>query len=464
MLVDPAGGLNMASILIFVNPNVGSAIASLQLANDLQARGHSVRYMGLADSAATVTANGFEFIPVFADHFPRGLQQEFSRFDTLPFGLDYLRTMEALARRFRRFFDDLLAQGGQSFLALLRQLNPDLMIFASGAAHMEWLALLAGSIGIRGIYWNDMLTPWEGSGIPPCSSRLIPTATFGSRWRIFLAWKMFNLQSALHELLQNLLARASWRRFTIALARHYGYLAAVHRSAFQSDRLVLLPELISIPAPLEFPGPAIPGRYHVEASIYLQRDEPPFPWDALAPDQPILYCALGSVITFSASATALVRAVIAAAPVRPTWKWVLAIGDQIDLNGFGPLPNNVLLAQHAPQLALLQRARIMITHGGTNTIKECLYFGVPMIVFPLMAATLTDWPGNTARVVYHGLGVEGRSNRLDGDYLSTLVDAVDNSAYIRSQIAIMQRKFRALEAEKPSLALIETILRQDQRG
>ncbi|MGH8497829.1 MAG: glycosyltransferase, partial [Methylococcales bacterium] len=107
-----------------------------------------------------------------------------------------------------------------------------------------------------------------------------------------------------------------------------------------------------------------------------------------------------------------------------------------------------------PQLALLRRARMMITHGGTNTIKECVYFGVPMVSFPFGA----DHPGNTARVVYHGLGVKGDLRSLTVDSLRERVDAVDRSFYIQSQMKLMQGEIRRLEREKPGVRLIEAWL------
>ena len=35
-----------------------------------------------------------------------------------------------------------------------------------------------------------------------------------------------------------------------------------------------------------------------------------------------------------------------------------------------------------PQLTLLCRATLFVTHGGMNSVNEALYYGVPMIVLP----------------------------------------------------------------------------------
>jgi MGT family glycosyltransferase len=45
-------------------------------------------------------------------------------------------------------------------------------------------------------------------------------------------------------------------------------------------------------------------------------------------------------------------------------------------------PANVTVRAFVPQLRVLQRARVFVTHGGMNSANEGLYFGVPMAVVP----------------------------------------------------------------------------------
>jgi MGT family glycosyltransferase len=49
------------------------------------------------------------------------------------------------------------------------------------------------------------------------------------------------------------------------------------------------------------------------------------------------------------------------------------------------LPNNVKLVRVAPQLIILQHAKLFITHSGFNSIKEAIFYGVPMICVPIAA-------------------------------------------------------------------------------
>jgi len=58
------------------------------------------------------------------------------------------------------------------------------------------------------------------------------------------------------------------------------------------------------------------------------------------------------------------------------------------------LAGDPLVVGFAPQLELLQRAALTITHAGLNTVLESLSCGVPMVAIPIAK----DHPGVAARV------------------------------------------------------------------
>lgn len=122
----------------------------------------------------------------------------------------------------------------------------------------------------------------------------------------------------------------------------------------------------------------------------------------------------------------------------------------------GVLPENVIAVQHAPQLDLLKRAKMMITHGGASSVKECLYSGVPMIVIP---TPVEDLQGNAARVVYYGVGVRADLRKLTVKRLKDLVETVDKDSYIRWQSTVWSRKCQNIENAKLGASLIETFLK-----
>ena len=70
---------------------------------------------------------------------------------------------------------------------------------------------------------------------------------------------------------------------------------------------------------------------------------------------------------------------------------VMAVGDE-NLriyeerikNGY-IIPDNVLILSFAPQIELLKRARVFVTHCGMNSSSEAIHYGVPMVGIPIKA-------------------------------------------------------------------------------
>jgi len=61
-----------------------------------------------------------------------------------------------------------------------------------------------------------------------------------------------------------------------------------------------------------------------------------------------------------------------------------AIGRTLTPDDLGAIPDNVTLAPFVPQLDVLARADYFITHAGTGSAMEALYYGVPCVCIPQM--------------------------------------------------------------------------------
>lgn len=61
---------------------------------------------------------------------------------------------------------------------------------------------------------------------------------------------------------------------------------------------------------------------------------------------------------------------------------IMSIGYNIDAQELGEIPGSFLVEKFVPQLEVLKRTDVFITHGGMNSLNEALYFGVPVVVVP----------------------------------------------------------------------------------
>ena len=64
---------------------------------------------------------------------------------------------------------------------------------------------------------------------------------------------------------------------------------------------------------------------------------------------------------------------------------VISVGKSVDIDQFKPLPDNIMIFKTVPQLDVLKKTELFLTHGGMNSVSESLFNGVPMIVYPQMA-------------------------------------------------------------------------------
>jgi zeaxanthin glucosyltransferase len=106
------------------------------------------------------------------------------------------------------------------------------------------------------------------------------------------------------------------------------------------------------------------------------------------------------------------RTIIAAIAKHKHLQLVLSIGDQIDPLQLVPAPKNAIIVKRAPQLDLLKRASVCITHAGLNTVLESLAQGVPQVAIPVAF----DQPGVAARIAHHRTGVVTSLDKLTADH------------------------------------------------
>jgi zeaxanthin glucosyltransferase len=70
------------------------------------------------------------------------------------------------------------------------------------------------------------------------------------------------------------------------------------------------------------------------------------------------------------------RTIVAGVAKHKDTQLILSIGHQLDPKQIGPAPSNAIIVNQAPQLELLKRTSVCVTHAGLNTVLESLAQGV----------------------------------------------------------------------------------------
>ncbi len=447
----------MSTIAFCMMPLAGPMNGALNLASVLRARGHRVVFVGMRDSEEFVAPRGFEFDAIYEQWFPKGYMQRWRAG-----GSGFWRSFQNQRRiilESRDHFRFLIRGGFAEFELALAKLGADALVL-DGSHRPTW-ALLAHKAGLKCVYLHTTMPPWDDPSRPPCFTALAPGRTTWARWRVRWAWRSFFARRRLIVTTQTV-ARFGydWLACTRELARVCGY--PVARLNFRSvfSALLELPELILFPKAFDFPGPEVPRRHYVEGEVDHDRQEPEFAWDRIDPRKKLIYCSLGSIH----ASRAFFQDVLRAFAGRPDWQLVLNLGDRLQAGGFTDVPPDAILVNRAPQLALLKRSAAMITHGGINSIRECVHFRVPMVIFPVTF----DQPGAAARAQFHGLGVMQSLKQAQPLVIRGLLEQVLSNPAYPARLAAMAAEFEAVAREQPGIKLIESLASQTlspaQRG
>ena len=116
------------------------------------------------------------------------------------------------------------------------------------------------------------------------------------------------------------------------------------------------------------------------------------------------------------------------------------------------LPSNILLVPRAPQLDVLKRASLYITHSGQGSTNESVHYGVPMICLPIFA----DQPLVAYRVADElGLGIRLDFDKFTPEQLvSSICEILTNNAYLQRSLtfAKISRRYDAF-TEGPKIII-----------
>jgi zeaxanthin glucosyltransferase len=148
--------------------------------------------------------------------------------------------------------------------------------------------------------------------------------------------------------------------------------------------------------------------------------------------QPLIFASLGTLVN---GLEYVYRTILDAVRATPEVQVVLSVGRNVDPDDLGPIPSNTLVVSSAPQIELLKRAVLCITHAGLNTTLESLAHGVPMVAIPIAY----DQPGVAARIAYHGVGERLPLDDMTVARLTSLIERVRTNQSYSHKARYMQK-------------------------
>jgi MGT family glycosyltransferase len=379
------------------------------LARKLQSRGNEVVFFGVPDVEPFARAAGLDFVSYGEADYPFGsIEQVYGSVATMR-GFEIVEhSCLNLNPRLARVALDCLAE--KLVTTAVEGLVIDTVHF--------FIELVPLSLSIPYVHvWNVLHLDFSGATPPSLFSGPLDSSREGLKRNREHVRK---LGALLHPLAN--VARAYAERVGLNIDWN-------DPSATVSKLAVIT----QTPKAFDFPGIPWPAHFHYAGPLHDDqgRATEPFPWERLT-DKPLVYASLGTLVN---GLDKVYRHILKAAEPLEDVQLVLSIGKNIRQEDLGPVPVNTIVVRSAPQIELLKRAALCITHAGLNTVLESLAKGVPMVAIPIGY----DQPGTAARIAHHGVGELIELEDLTTDGLSHRIQRVLRNPRYRSRAQYFQR-------------------------
>jgi MGT family glycosyltransferase len=208
-----------------------------------------------------------------------------------------------------------------------------------------------------------------------------------------------------------------------------------------SPDLVLILSVRDLIAPEE----VIPSHFHfIGPSLRQEMNTDDFPWHLLDPSRRKVYLSLGTV---NAERSQKFYAKVKEAFSDHEFQLILSAPAEM----LGDLPANFIVQRFVPQLALLKKVDAVIFHGGHNTFCETLLHGLPAVVAPIK----DDQPVIAEQLVRSGAGLRVHFDRVKATDLRTITERVVNEPDFRAAAKHLQKIMKAHGGAAAAIALLE---------
>ena len=408
-------------------PGSGHLNPMTTLGRKIQSRGNEVLFIGIPDIKDFVDAAKLPFLPYGEEEYPLG--------------------------SIARIYGPVARLRGQ-------ELNvSSIEMFGLGYLQATLKHLpgkLAGS-DIQGLvidrnHWFSQLVPM-GMAIPFVQIwTCLPTHPRGLAPPAITDWPHEMTPEALARNEEGLKQRAAFLSPLLPVARSYAeevslYIDWADPCATDSKLAIITQS----PEVFDYPDIPWPAEYHYSGPFYdgEGREPVPFEWEKLD-GRPLIYASLGTIVN---GINYVHEAIIAAAEKLPEVQLVFAVGKNVNLASLGTIPSNTIIVRAAPQIELLKRASLCVTHAGLNTTLEALGLGVPLVAIPFGY----DQPGNAARIAYHRVGEFMRLEDFTASGLLALICKVLNNPSYREKAGYFREAIAAAKGLDVACDVIESV-------
>jgi zeaxanthin glucosyltransferase len=378
-------------------PLTGHINPMIALARKLESRGHEIVFIGIPDVGPSVRAAGLNFVSYCDEELPAGSSVSILAPAAKLHGMETTRwTIQGAGRA-------MFQLASQHLPRVLAETGVEALVLDTIHMYIEVVPL---SLGIPYAHvWAILNIDFSGTTLPSVVSGRYEDIPEAHARNIEDLKKSDNaffgiVQDLAEEYAERAGMKLDWSDPPATVSRHAAAIVS------------------QTPKEFDLPGIPWPSQFHYAGPFFdvAGREPIPFPWERLD-GRPLVYASLGTLVN---GLDRIYKTILPAVGRMPEIQVVLAKGNNIELTDLGLIPPNVIVVDQAPQLELLKRSVLCITHAGLNTALESLAQGVPMVAIPIGY----DQFGVAIRIAYHGVGELLEVDNLTVDELHGLIQKV----------------------------------------
>jgi MGT family glycosyltransferase len=405
-------------------PLTGHLNPMTALARKLQSRGHEVVFIGVPDIEPVVRAARLEFVTFCENEYPPGSVAK--RWG----GVANLHGLDVVRYTLRELTPGLIKAALEHLPGRIAETGVNALVFDTAYRLVELVPMHLRLPYVQ--IWN--ILHFDSSGSTPVA---------------LYSWPHETSLEALARNVAGLQIFREYREALLPVAQSYA-----ERNGLEIDwsnpaaTVSKLAVITQTPKEFDFPIPHLPPQFHYAGPFHDDKGREPvsFPWEKLN-GKALIYASLGTLVN---GLNNVYGTILEAVGEFPEIQVVLSVGSNLDPGDLGPIPSNTIVVRIAPQIELLKRAALCITHAGLNTALEALAQGVPMVAIPMAY----DQPGVAARIAYHGVGEFVEIGNLTARNLSELIVKVTTNPKYRDKA----RWFKKIVAKTRGLDIAADII------
>ena len=415
----------MAHIGIICVPATGHLNTLIPLGYELKHRGHQVTLIGTLDAKEITEAAGLNFIAYAEKSRPLG----FTPNTLVKMGeLSGLASLKYSIELFRQSAIAMMKEGLESG----REAKVDLLLIDQASFGAS---SIADYLSIPFITVTSTLMLNREESIPPFNFGWTYSTNPWAKFRNKLGYKLLdNLIKPIIETVNSI--RQSWN------------LPPFQKS---SDAYSTLAQICRQPVEFEYPRQQLPDCFHFTGSFHnpLSRAPVDFPYEKLN-GKPLIYASMGTI----QNRLLCVFNQIAEACQDLDAQLIISLGGSAEPDSLPNFAGDPIVGKYAPQLEILQKARLTITHAGLNTVLESLSCGVPMVAIPIA----NDQPGVASRIAWTETGVVIPVKKLTVPKLGNAVQTVLTQPKYRDNAKKMQLAMQKAGGVNLAADIVEKVI------